>query len=243
VEAALRDAERESRIKDEFLTTLSHELRTPINAILGWAHLLQGGRLDEATKTKAVDVIARNAMALTELVGDILDMQRVVSGKMRLDLKETDVGAAVRAAVDTVQPSAAAKDIDLRVAADSPVTVWGDPERLQQVVWNLLSNAVKFTPRGGHVSVRVSRVGSQAEIQVEDNGPGIPPAFLPYVFERFRQADSSATRQHGGLGLGLAIVRSLVELHGGTVRAENAEGGTGALFTVSLAAPNPPPAT
>ncbi|HEV7502433.1 MAG TPA: ATP-binding protein, partial [Vicinamibacteria bacterium] len=238
-EGALRDAERESRIKDEFLSTLSHELRTPINAILGWAHMLQGGQLDGAASAKAAEVIARSAMNLTQLVADILDMQKVVAGKMRLNLQAVDLGEVIRAAADTVLPSARGKEIDLQIAVDPAASeIWGDPERLQQVVWNLLANAVKFTPRHGRVYARLSRADSHVEVRVEDNGPGIAPEFLPYVFDRFRQADSSSTRRHGGLGLGLAIVRSIVELHGGTVQAGNAQdGSSGAVVTVRLPRP------
>lgn len=243
-EAALRDAERESRIKDEFLSTLSHELRTPINAILGWGHMLQGGQLDAPLTAKAADVITRSAANLTQLVADILDMQKVVAGKMRLNLQVVDPADVLRAAADTVEPSARAKEIDLRIDADPEAgPASADAERLQQVIWNLLSNAVKFTPRRGHVSARLRGLESQVEIRVEDDGPGIPAEFLPHVFDRFRQADSSSTRRHGGLGLGLAIVRSIVELHGGTVEAGNVDGGgSGAVFTLRLPRPLPAPA-
>jgi PAS domain S-box-containing protein len=233
-ESALADAERESRLKDEFLATLSHELRTPLNAILGWAHMLNGGRLDPPTVSRATETIARNAMAQAQLVSDILDMQRVVSGKMRLDVQELDLADLIEKAVDTIRPSAEAKGIRIQVLLDPAAGGnRGDPARLQQVAWNLLANAVKFTPRGGRVSVQLQGAGSHAEMVVADNGPGIPADFLPYVFDRFRQADSSATRQHGGLGLGLSIVRALVELHGGTVQAANGRDG-GAVFTVRL---------
>jgi PAS domain S-box-containing protein len=233
-EAARATAEREGRLKDEFLATLSHELRTPLHAILGWAHMLRDGGLDAPTAARAAETIARNAQAQSQLVSDILDMQRVVSGKMRLDVQDLDLLDVVEKAVDTVRPSAQAKGIDLRVTLD-PLAGQGrgDAARLQQVAWNLLANAVKFTPRGGRVDVRLQHAGSVAELVVADTGPGVPPDFLPYVFERFRQADSSATRAHGGLGLGLSIARALVELHGGTVQAANAPG-AGAVFTVRL---------
>jgi PAS domain S-box-containing protein len=233
-ESARAAAEREGRLKDEFLATLSHELRTPLNAILGWAHILKEGSLDPPTAARAAETIARNAQAQGQLVSDILDMQRVVSGKMRLDVQDLDLLDVLEKAVDTVRPSAQAKGIEVRMMMD-PLAGQGrgDPARLQQVAWNLLANAVKFTPRGGRVDVRLQRAGSMAELVVADTGPGVPPDFLPYVFDRFRQADSSATRAHGGLGLGLSIARALVELHGGTVQAANAAGG-GAVFTVHL---------
>jgi signal transduction histidine kinase/ActR/RegA family two-component response regulator len=236
---ARRDAEAASRLKDEFLTTLSHELRTPLNAIVGWSHMLRSGRLEAGQVARGAEVIHRNAMAQTRLVSDILDMQRIVSGRLRLDLRDVDLIDVVASAIDTVKPAAEARAIEIvRILDPAAAAGWGDPERLQQVAWNLLSNAVKFTPRGGRVLVRLSRVESHLELRVVDNGPGIPPEFLPHVFERFRQADGSATRQHGGLGLGLSIVRSLVELHGGTVEAANVIDGSGAAFTVRLPRPH-----
>jgi PAS domain S-box-containing protein len=230
-------AEQANRLKDDFLATLSHELRTPLNAILGWAQLLHTGTLDGAGTARAVETIERNAKAQSQLIGDILEVSRITSGKLRLELHPLDVKAVVRSAVDTVRPGAQAKGILVEAALDDPVEpVLGDSDRLQQVVWNLLSNAIKFTPKGGRVQVIVERASSQVEIVVRDSGQGIDPAFLPHVFDRFRQADSSAARVHGGLGLGLAIVRHLVELHGGTVHAESPGSGGGATFFVRLPA-------
>ena len=223
-----------SRLKDEFLATLSHELRTPLNAIVGWSRLLMDGQLSETESARAVETIHRNAAAQNQLIADMLDVSRIVSGKLRLDLREVDPAAVIGAAVDTVLPAAHAKGIALQTVLDpgaGPIT--GDPDRLQQVVWNLLANAIKFTPRGGHVLLRLEKPDSVVAITVEDNGPGIDPEFLPFVFDRFRQADSSSTRRQGGLGLGLAIVRHLIELHGGTVHADNRAGG-GAIFTIHL---------
>jgi signal transduction histidine kinase/ActR/RegA family two-component response regulator len=227
-------ADKASRLKDEFLATLSHELRTPLNAIVGWTHLLRAG-LDPDGTTRALDTIARNAMAQTQLIADILDMQRIAAGKLRLDLRPLAAAETIEAALDTVRPAARAKDIDLQAVLDpAAAPILADADRLQQVIWNLLANAVKFTPRGGRVRVTLMRGDSHVEISVEDTGPGIEPAFLPHVFDRFRQADSSSTRRHGGLGLGLAIVRELTELHGGTVGAANRYLGVGAVFTVTL---------
>jgi PAS domain S-box-containing protein len=223
-----------SRLKDEFLATLSHELRTPLNAIVGWSRLLMDGQLSETDAARAVETIHRNAAAQNQLIADMLDVSRIVSGKLRLDLREVDPAAVIGAAVDTVLPAAHAKGIALQTVLDpgaGPIT--GDPDRLQQVIWNLLSNAIKFTHRGGRVLLRLEKQSSHVAITVEDNGPGMDPGFLPYVFDRFRQADSSSTRRQGGLGLGLAIVRHLVELHGGTVQAENRAGG-GAIFSIHL---------
>jgi CheY-like chemotaxis protein/anti-sigma regulatory factor (Ser/Thr protein kinase) len=223
-----------SRLKDEFLATLSHELRTPLNAIVGWSRLLMDGQLSEPDAARAVETIHRNAAAQNQLIADMLDVSRIVSGKLRLDLREVDPAAVIGSAVDTVLPAAHGKGIALHTLIDpdaGPIT--GDPDRLQQVIWNLLSNAIKFTPRGGQVLLRLEKAESQIGITVEDNGPGVDPDFLPFVFDRFRQADSSSTRRQGGLGLGLAIVRHLVELHGGTATAENRVGG-GAVFTVLL---------
>ncbi|HET9317641.1 MAG TPA: ATP-binding protein, partial [Vicinamibacteria bacterium] len=233
-QAAYEQALESSRLKDEFLATLSHELRTPLNAIVGWSRLLMDGQLPEADAARAVETIHRNAAAQNQLIADMLDVSRIVSGKLRLDLREVDPGAVVGAAVDTVLPAAEAKSMALQTVLDpgaGPIT--GDPDRLQQVIWNLLSNAIKFTPRGGHVLLRLEKAESHVAITVEDDGPGVDPDFLPFVFDRFRQADSSSTRRQGGLGLGLAIVRHLVELHGGTVSAENRAGG-GAIFSIHL---------
>jgi PAS domain S-box-containing protein len=232
---ARKEAEAASRTKDEFLATLSHELRTPLNAIVGWAHLLRSGQLDAATAARAVETIDRNAKAQNQLISDILDVSRIVTGKLRLSMEPIQPGPAVEAALDTVRPAAEAKEIELVSSLDPAAgPVLADPNRLQQVVWNLLFNAIKFTPRGGRVEARVGRADSRVEIAVQDTGPGIPPDFLPHVFERFRQGDSSSTRRHGGLGLGLSIVKHLVELHGGTVEADSAGVGQGATFTVKL---------
>jgi PAS domain S-box-containing protein len=232
---ARSEAERVSRMKDEFLATLSHELRTPLNAILGWSQLLQRGKGDEALLQEGFQIIERNARSQTRLISDLLDMSRIISGKIRLDVQRMDLASVVEAAIDSVRPSADAKGIVLRKILDplaGPVS--GDPNRLQQVVWNLLTNAIKFTPKGGKVEVLLERVNSHVEITVNDNGQGIKPDFLPHVFDRFRQADASTTRQHGGLGIGLAIVKHLVELHGGTVRVKSGGEGRGATFSVDI---------
>jgi signal transduction histidine kinase/CheY-like chemotaxis protein len=230
----IREADEANRLKDEFLATLSHELRTPLNAILGWAQMLRSG-LDPETTARALDTIARNALAQSRLVGDILDMQRIAAGKLRLNLQALDVAAVIRRAVETVGPAADAREIEIQEVLDHDAgPVLGDEDRLQQVMWNLLSNAVKFTPKGGRVRIELVQVNSHVEVTVEDTGPGLDPEFIPYAFDRFRQADSSTTRRHGGLGLGLAIVRNLVELHGGTVTAGNRSVGSGALFVIKL---------
>jgi PAS domain S-box-containing protein len=234
-EEARRASEQANRMKDEFLATLSHELRTPLNAIVGWSHMLRGEGLDAATTRKGLESIARNAQVQTQLIADILDVSRIVAGKLRLEVQPTDLVSVVNAALDTVRPTAEARGIRLQPVFDGqPAEVTGDPDRLQQVLWNLLANAVKFVPRGGRVQVRLRTVNSHVEITVADDGPGIRPELLPHIFERFRQGDSSSVRHHGGLGLGLAIVRHLVEMHGGTVVAENSATGTGAVFTVRL---------
>jgi PAS domain S-box-containing protein len=234
-QSARADAEQANLMKDEFLATLSHELRTPLSAILGWSQILQGGLATPENLARGLDTIGRNARAQAKLIEDLLDMSRIVSGKVRLDVQPTDVKAVVEASVEAVRPSAQAKEIDLRVVIDPKAgPVAGDPNRLQQVVWNLLANAVKFTPRQGKIEVLVARVESHLEIRVADSGIGIHPDFLPLVFDRFRQADSSISRVHGGLGLGLAIVRQLTELHGGTVQAESPGEGQGATFVVRL---------
>jgi signal transduction histidine kinase len=230
-------AQEANRLKEEFLATLSHELRTPLNALLGWTHLLKGSLLDDASRRRALDSIERNAHAQAVLINDLLDVSRVISGKLRLDEKPLDLAAVVMAAVDAVRPAVRARDIELNISV-APVTsdVIGDADRLQQVVWNLLSNAVKFTPSGGRIDVSVEEPVGAVQIVVADSGAGIDPLFLPYVFERFRQGDSSTTRTQSGLGLGLAIVRHLVDLHGGTVTAESQGPGTGSRFTVTLPA-------
>jgi signal transduction histidine kinase/ActR/RegA family two-component response regulator len=227
-----RQLDAATRAKDEFLATLSHELRSPLNAIIGWTHILRSGSAEESTVPRALEAIHRNAIAQSQLIADILDMQRLTSGKLRLSLRDVDAAGVIEAALDTVRPAAQAKDITLRPRLEPGGPVHADPTRLQQIVWNLVSNAIKFTPHGGSVDIRLRRPESHVEIVVEDTGPGISPEFLPYIFDRFRQADASASRRHGGLGLGLAIVRSLTELHGGTVVAANGVGG--AVFTVTL---------
>ena len=234
-QGAREEAENANRMKDEFLAMLSHELRTPLSAIAGWAHILREGGLEPAEAKRAVEVIDRNARVQGQLISDILDVSRIISGKLRLEKKAVAAAAVVDAAIDTVRPTAEAKRVRLETSLEPDAgQVWADADRLQQVVWNLLTNAIKFTPEGGVVSVRLARAGSQLEVVVRDSGDGISPEFVPHVFERFRQADSSTTRPHGGLGLGLAIVRHLVEAHGGTVVAESAGKGRGASFTVRL---------
>lgn len=229
------EAERASRMKDDFLATLSHELRTPLNAIMGYAHLLRDGTIGPSELPDALEVIERNARSQTQIIEDLLDMSRIVSGKIRLDVQSLDLSAVVTAAIDTVKPAAEAKGIRLTSLLDPHVgPVKGDPSRLQQVIWNLLTNAVKFTPKGGKVQVALERVNSHVEIVVSDTGEGIKPEFLPHVFDRFRQADPSTTRRHGGLGIGLSIVKQLVELHGGSVRVKSPGLGEGSTFVVSL---------
>jgi PAS domain S-box-containing protein len=237
--AARTDAERANRLKDEFLATLSHELRTPLNAVIGWSRMLSSGRLDRDSSKHALEVIERNAWAQKQIIEDILDVSRVITGKLQLNLSPVDLVAVVDAALDAVRPAIEAKEIKIETLIDASLRmVSGDPDRLQQVVWNILSNAAKFTPGGGSVEISVSQTATHVLIQVKDTGPGIEPAFLPHVFERFRQADGSTTRTHGGLGLGLAIVRHLVELHGGTIAVENREDGPGANFTIRLPLPS-----
>ncbi|HZG50731.1 MAG TPA: PAS domain S-box protein [Pyrinomonadaceae bacterium] len=234
-ERLLSEAQEANRLKDEFLATLSHELRTPLTAILGWSRLLQASDFDEAARTRALRTIERNAQAQTQLIDDLLDTSRIITGKLRLDVRPVDLASVVTAAAETARPAAAARDIRLQTLLDPQAgPISGDPDRLQQVVWNLLSNAIKFTPKGGRVQVRLERVDSHVEVTVADTGRGIAAEFLPHVFDRFRQADQTTTRTHGGLGLGLAIVRQLVELHGGSVQVESAGEGRGTSFTVSL---------
>jgi PAS domain S-box-containing protein len=235
----LEEAREANRMKDEFLAMLSHELRTPLSAIVGWAHMLRSGGLDEATVARAIETIDRNAKVQNQLIEDILDVSRIVAGKFHLDMRSVDLVRVVEAACDTVAPTAAAKSVELRQDLDPIVRpccpAIGDPDRLQQVVWNLLSNAIKFTPKGGTVTVEMRRLdeSSEFEIVVRDTGIGIAPDFLPHLFERFRQA-GTGTRRHGGLGLGLSIVRHIVEAHGGTVMATSSGEGQGAAFTVRL---------
>ncbi len=234
-ERLYREAQESNRLKDEFLATVSHELRTPLTAILGWAHMLRIGQFNGEAALKAFETIERNARAQSQLIDDLLDVSRIITGKLRIDVRQVDPNSFVEAAVEAVRPAAEAKGVRVQKIMDTGVvTVSGDPVRLQQVVWNLLSNAIKFTPKNGRVQVRLERVNSHVEIAVSDTGAGIAPDFLPHVFDRFRQADQRTTRQHGGMGLGLAIVRHLVELHGGTVRAESAGEGQGSTFTVLL---------
>jgi signal transduction histidine kinase/CheY-like chemotaxis protein len=234
-EDARKVAEDANRLKDEFLSTVSHELRTPLTAINGWALMLRAGRLDAAQANRALETIVRSAKSQNQLINDLLDVSRITTGRMRLDVAPLKLGSVIEAAVETVCPAAEAKGIRLSALLDPAAdTVSGDAERLQQVVWNLLSNAVKFAPKGGRVEVRLERADSHVEIVVADNGQGIKPEFLPYVFEHFRQEESGTNRQWSGLGLGLAIVRHIVELHGGTVHAASEGLGKGATFTVSL---------
>jgi CheY-like chemotaxis protein len=234
-QAAREEAETASRAKDDFLGMLSHELRTPLNAMMGWTRMLQAGKLDGEMMARAIETINRNVQLQARLIEDMLDVSRIISGKLRLDAQPTDPTIVVNAALDTLRPAADAKSIRLQVVMDFGAgLVLADPARLQQVMWNLLSNAIKFTPKGGTVQVQLERVNSHIEISVSDTGSGIDEGFLPHVFERFRQADSTSTRIHGGLGLGLAIVRHLVELHGGTVEASNRTDRQGALFTIKL---------
>lgn len=233
--AARAEAERASRMKDEFLATLSHELRTPLAAILGWAQILSGDGNTPEEIGEGVAVIGRNARAQAQIIEDLLEMSRIVSGKIRLDVRQLRLGDVVRAALATVQNAADAKRVRVGMSEeDGALDISGDENRLQQVFWNLLSNAVKFTPSEGRIDVRVARVGSHIEVSVADTGEGIRPEFLPFVFDRFRQADATTTRRHGGLGLGLAIVKQLVELHGGTVRVASEGMNRGTTFTVAL---------
>ncbi|HEY0428268.1 MAG TPA: ATP-binding protein [Pyrinomonadaceae bacterium] len=234
-QSARGEAESANRLKDEFLTTVSHELRTPLNAILGWASMLNRGNLKEENTRNALEIIERNAKAQAEIIGDILDVSRIITGKLQIESKTIELTRVIRASIDTLRPAADAKSISLSILLDENTgLIVGDADRLQQIIWNLVSNAIKFTTAGGNVEVRLQQVDANAEISVTDSGIGISPKFLPFVFERFRQADSSTTRLDSGLGLGLAIVRHLVELHGGTVRAESEGEGKGATFIIKL---------
>ena len=233
-EAARAEAEAASHAKDEFLAVLSHELRTPLNAILGWTHMLRRGSLKATAVDRALAVIERNAMLQMQLISDLLQVSQVISGKLRLDVLPVDLAPLLASSLDAVRPAAQAKDIVVESRVDPVLPILGDPSRVQQILWNLLSNAVKFTPQQGRVRVGLVQAGAAAQITVTDSGVGIEPAVLPYVFDRFRQGDSSYARTFGGLGLGLAIVRQLVELHGGNVRAESAGKGLGSTFTVTL---------
>jgi len=235
VEERTHELREANRIKDEFLATLSHELRTPLNSMFGWIHLLREGVLDQETSARAIHTIERNTRALADIISDLLEVSRIITGKLTLDVHPVELDRVIDAALEAVRPAIDAKDIDLRLLIDSPVgAVLGDPSRLQQVVWNLLSNAIKFTPACGYVEVKLEEAGADARITVSDNGIGISEAFLPCVFDRFRQADSTFTRKHGGLGLGLAIVRHLVELHGGNVYVDSPGEGKGATFAVTF---------
>jgi len=234
-QAARAEADVANSIKDEFLATLSHELRTPLTSILGWSHLLDNGKLDEEAAKRAVETIVRNAEAQKLLIDELLDISRIIIGKLRLDVGPVQLAPMIESIVDGMRPAADARNIQLRTALDQSVDpIFGDPDRLQQVFWNLLSNAIKFTSQGGKVLVRLERADSNLEITISDTGQGIARELLPYVFDRFRQSDSSSSRTHGGLGLGLAIVRQLVELHGGTVSAESPGEGEGSTFKVRL---------
>ena len=232
---ARNEAERANRLKDEFLATISHELRNPLNAILGWAHMMRLGKLTPPNVERAIETIYRNAQSQSQLVADLLDVSRIISGKLRLDVRTVDLLSIVNAALDSIRPAADAKGIRLQSILDPAAgPILGDADRLQQIVWNLLTNAVKFTPKGGRIQVKVHRVESHVEIVVTDSGIGINKDFLPHVFDRFRQADASTTRVHGGLGLGLSIVHQLVDLHGGGVSVHSEGEGKGATFTISL---------
>lgn len=231
--AARTEAERVARMKDEFLATVSHELRTPLNAITGWIAILRTGRVSPADQAKGLEVIDRNTRLQAQLISDMLDVSRIISGKMRIDVQDVDLAAVIAGAIESVQPTLTAKHIGIETELEcSPCYTLGDSARLQQIIWNLLSNAAKFTPAGGRIDVRLRRQAQAIEVEVCDDGQGIEPAFLPYLFDRFRQADGSNRRSHGGLGLGLSIVRHLVELHGGSVEAHSEGVGKGARFQV-----------
>jgi PAS domain S-box-containing protein len=233
--AARGEAEKANRLKDDFLATLSHELRTPLNAIVGWSHFLQQPAATREDLAEGMAVIERNAKVQTQLIADLLDVSRITSGKMRLDLHSFNPAEVIHAALESIMPAARAKEIKVERNLESDAgPVLADPARVQQVVWNLVSNAVKFTPRGGTIWVELRRIGEQIEVRVSDTGEGMSPSFLPHMFDRFRQADASTRRNQGGLGLGLAIVKNLVEMHGGTVRAESQGEGKGSTFFVTL---------
>ncbi len=234
-EHLLKEAQEAGRLKDDFLAIVSHELRTPLNAILGWSSMMLSQSLDEASTKRAIETISRNARSQAQIIEDILDISRIITGKLRLDVQLIQPSKVVEAAIDTLLHAAEAKNVRLQMLLDPQAgPISGDPDRLQQIIWNLVSNAVKFTPKGGRVQVRLERVNSHIEIAVSDTGQGIEPEFLTQVFDRFRQADSSTARNHGGLGLGLAIVKQLVEMHGGDIKAESPGAGKGSTFTVSL---------
>ena len=233
--AAREEAEEANRLKDEFLATVSHELRTPLTAILGWSNMLLTGSLSGEAHDRALETIHRNAQSQNQLISDLLDVSRIISGKLRLDLRTLELPTIIESAVEATRPAAEAKGVRLATVLNPRAgPIDGDADRLQQVIWNLLTNAIKFTPAGGRILVKLESVGSQVEITVQDSGIGIHPEFLPHIFDRFRQADPATNRVHGGMGLGLSIVRQLVELHGGTVRAESESEGKGATFVISL---------
>ncbi|MFL6336723.1 MAG: ATP-binding protein [Pyrinomonadaceae bacterium] len=234
-QAARAEAEAANRLKDDFLSTLSHELRTPLTSIIGWTNLMRGGKVKGEVQAQALETIERNAKIQSRLIDDLLDLSRIISGKLLLETREVDLNTVVSNSIEVVRPAANAKGIQLTYECEpGGKTISGDSARLQQVAWNLLSNAVKFTPEGGGVSVRLAREGARVKFSVSDTGRGIAAEFLPHVFDRFRQADSATTRAHGGLGLGLAIVRHLAELHGGEVRAESAGEDQGSTFSVTF---------
>jgi signal transduction histidine kinase/ActR/RegA family two-component response regulator len=232
---ARQEAEKANRLKDEFLATISHELRTPLTAIVGWSQLLRKGNLDAAAAARGIEIIYRNANSQTQLISDLLDVSRIISNKLLLNIDRVSLPSIIDAAVDAILPEADAKGIELQreIPSEFPL-ISGDSERLQQVIWNLLSNAIKFTPKNGCVQVRLECMSGQAVITVKDSGIGIDPQFIPHVFERFRQASSATTRTHGGLGLGLSIVRQLTELHGGTAEVFSPGEGKGATFSIRL---------
>jgi PAS domain S-box-containing protein len=234
-QAAQKEAEQANRLKDEFLATASHELRTPLTAVVGWSRMLRTGKLDEENRARALESIERNATLQSKLIDDLLDVSRIITGKLTLDRRPLEIAHVVSDAVNTVRPAADAKNIAIETSFDVDAEpVFGDANRLQQVVWNLLSNAVKFTPKNGRIEVALQRVNSEVQVSVGDSGEGISSEFLPYVFDRFSQGDGKSTRSHSGLGLGLAIVRQLVELHGGTVKAHSDGPGRGATFKLRL---------
>jgi len=232
---ARREAETANRLKDEFLATLSHELRTPLNAIMGWASMLKQDALDDKGRAHALEVIERNARSQQQLINDILDVSKIIRGELRIEMQPVNILDSLRGVIESVMPTAAAKHLSLTAALPgTPIFVAGDRERLQQVFWNLLSNAVKYTPRGGRIDIVLVATTSEIEVVVRDNGVGMGPDVLPHIFERFRQGESGPTREYGGLGLGLAIVRHLIDMHGGSVRAESGGVGKGSSFIVTL---------
>ncbi|HEU4411709.1 MAG TPA: ATP-binding protein, partial [Polyangiaceae bacterium] len=240
-QAARAEAEHANRLKDEFLATVSHELRTPLNAILGWVRMLREGRVPEGDAPRVLETVERNARAQSQVIDDLLDVGRILSGKLQLQRQAVSVASVARAALESIRPAADAKRVTLSAALDEGARAIGDEGRLEQVFWNLLSNAVKFTPAGGRVEVALRRDGASVEASVTDTGQGIAPDFLPHVFERFRQAEGGTTRRHGGLGLGLSIVKHLVERHGGNIEAKSDGEGKGATFRFRLPAAPPPP--